>query len=210
MQAEDWSGGGQDSAYFSQHSTMTELETPGKERRGWSVNQTVCNHLPLCSGAGGEEEISVSRRMTLPSSSCWSGLERKLFWFTENKTDFFKKFRLTNTRHRPAVESCEDQPDLSATGQEQGRDVETENIDDDLLKMKVLLVRLKSVLSQVRPEEDVYERSSLAKENELLKKELKLLKISIRERDTKIKNLENLLSYENELYSNSFTDWSIN
>ena len=88
--------------------------------------------------------------------------------------------------------------------------VDTENIDEDLLNMKLLLVKLKSVLTQVRPEDEVIERSSLAKENDLLKKELKLLKLVIRERDTKIKNLENLLHFESELYSNSFTDWSIN
>ena len=52
--------------------------------------------------------------------------------------------------------------------------------------------------------------TSLAKENELLKKELKLLKLMVRERDTKIKNLENLINFENDQYCNSFTDWSIN
>ena len=155
--------------------------------------------------------------MSLPSTSCWSGLEKKLFWFTENK-DFFKKFRVTNTRHgrdgrppgdisprptEPVTEVREHSEDLGPEG-------DTENIDEDLLNMKVLLVKLKSVLSQVRPEEEVPERTSVVRENELLKKELKLLKLMIRERDTKIKNLENLLNFENELYSNSFTDWSIN
>ena len=88
-------------------------------------------------------------------------------------------------------------------------------MEDDLLNIKVLLVKLKSVLSQVRAEDEVVdsevsEVSSVARENELLKKELKLLKLMIRERDTKIKNLENLINFENDHYCNSFTDWSIN
>ena len=88
-------------------------------------------------------------------------------------------------------------------------------MEDDLLNIKVLLVKLKSVLSQVRAEDEVVdsevsEVSCVARENELLKKELKLLKLMIRERDTKIKNLENLINFENDYYCNSFTDWSIN
>ena len=140
-----------------------------------------------------------------------------MFWFTENK-DFFKKFRLHNLRHRPAEETAgtavlspgQTETEYRDQAEHHGPHVEHENIDQDLLNMKVLLVKLKSVLSQVRPEDDVLERTSVVRENELLKKELKLLKVLIRERDTKIKNLENLLSFENELYSNSFTDWNIN
>ena len=150
--------------------------------------------------------MNTARRRVLAGSSCWPGLERKLFWFTENKTDFFKKFRMSNTRPRAPAESSVLPP---GQGDDQ-MSVDTENIDEDLLNMKLLLVKLKSVLTQVRPEDEVIERSSLAKENDLLKKELKLLKLVIRERDTKIKNLENLLHFESELYSNSFTDWSIN
>ena len=69
-------------------------------------------------------------------------------------------------------------------------------MEEDLLNIKVLLVKLKSVLSQVRAEDEVVdseassEVSAVARENELLKKELKLLKLMIRERDTKIKNME--------------------
>ena len=113
---------------------------------------------------------------------------------------------MSNTRPRVPAESSVLPP---GQGDDQ-MSVDTENIDEDLLNMKLLLVKLKSVLTQVRPEDEVIERSSLAKENDLLKKELKLLKLVIRERDTKIKNLENLLHFESELYSNSFTDWSIN
>ena len=87
------------------------------------------------------------------------------------------------------------------------------NVEEDLLNIKALLVKLKSVLSQVRAEEEGCGSSlvsSVARENELLKKELKLLKLMLRERDTKIKNLENLINFENNQYCNSFTDWSIN
>ena len=155
--------------------------------------------------------------MSQPSSSCWSGLEKKLFWFTENK-DFFKKFRLNTVRHqRPPPPPTE--PGVSLASLETRLHTETGtseelggNVEDDLLNIKVLLVKLKSVLSQVRAEDEVVdsEVSSVARENELLKKELKLLKLMIRERDTKIKNLENLINFENDHYCNSFTDWSIN
>ena len=158
--------------------------------------------------------------MSQPSSSCWSGLEKKLFWFTENK-DFFKKFRLNTVRHqRPPPPPTE--PGVSLASLETRLHTETGtteelggNVEDDLLNIKVLLVKLKSVLSQVRAEDEVVdsevsEVSCVARENELLKKELKLLKLMIRERDTKIKNLENLINFENDHYCNSFNDWSIN
>ena len=152
--------------------------------------------------------------MTQPTSSCWSGLERKLFWLTESK-DFFKKFRLNNIRHhRPPPPPAETGVTETKTHSEDSSVEEAGgNVEEDLLNIKVLLVKLKSVLSQVRVEEEGSESSSatsLAKENELLKKELKLLKLMVRERDTKIKNLENLINFENDQYCNSFTDWSIN
>ena len=156
--------------------------------------------------------------MSQPSRSCWSGLEKKLFWFTENK-DFFKKFRLNNIRHpRPPPPPTE--TGVSLASQETRRQAETfnaeeggGNVEEDLLNIKVLLVKLKSVLSQVRSEDSEVvesEASAVARENELLKKELRLLKLMVRERDTKIKNLENLINFENDQYCNSFTDWSIN
>ena len=158
--------------------------------------------------------------MSQPSSSCWSGLERKLFWFRENK-DFFKKFRLNNIPHqRPPPPPTESQPGIvtetSTRPRSEAANVEEGggNVEEDLLNIKALLVKLKSVLSQVRAEDEGCESSSLvssvARENELLKKELKLLKLMVRERDTKIKNLENLINFENNQYCNSFTDWSIN
>ena len=153
--------------------------------------------------------------MSQPVSSCWSGLEKKLFWFTENK-DFFKKFRLNNIRHHrpppppsesggnlPSQESRLQHTEAASSNTEEG------NVEEDLLNIRILLVKLKSVLSQVRAEDEMSGSdvssvaSSVVRENELLKKELKLLKLMIRERDTKIKNLENLINFD-------FTDWSIN
>ena len=151
--------------------------------------------------------------MSQPASSCWSGLEKKLFWFTENK-DFFKKFRLNNIRHHrpplPPTETGVSPASSPAVVTESNVEEGGGNVEEDLLNIKVLLVKLKSVLSQVRAEDEASEASSVARENELLKKELKLLKLMIRERDTKIKNLENLINFENDQYCNSFTDWSIN
>ena len=158
--------------------------------------------------------------MSQPASSCWSGLEKKLFWFTENK-DFFKKFRLNNIRHhRPPPPPTETGGNLASQEsrlqtEAAATNISTEegNVEEDLLNIRVLLVKLKSVLSQVRAEDEMSGSevsseassvaSSVARENEMLKRELKLLKLMIRERDTKIKNLENLINFD-------FTDWSIN
>ena len=123
--------------------------------------------------------------MSQPSSSCWSGLERKLFWFRENK-DFFKKFRLNNIPHPrpppPPPPTEASQPGIvtetSTRPRSEGGNVEEGggNVEEDLLNIKALLVKLKSVLSQVRAEEEGCGGSlvnSVARENELLKKELK-------------------------------------
>ena len=96
--------------------------------------------------------------MSQPASSCWSGLEKKLFWFTENK-DFFKKFRLNNIRHQrpplppPPTETGVSPASHPAVVTENNVEEGGGNVEEDLLNIKVLLVKLKSVLSQVRAED---------------------------------------------------------
>ena len=43
---EDWSGGGLDSAYFSQHSIISDrvADTPRKQRKGWYPGLSVCHY----------------------------------------------------------------------------------------------------------------------------------------------------------------------
>merc|ERR1719510_1509467 len=97
-----------DSAYFSQHSTMSSITISPQDTTTTTTTTTATfNQKKGQRGAEEEEVCSFTRRMSQPASSCWSGLEKKLFWFTENK-DFFKKFRLNNIRHhRPPLPPTE-------------------------------------------------------------------------------------------------------
>ena len=70
-------------------------------------------------------------------------------------------------------------------------------IEEDVFVIKTLLEKLKLALVQVN--------SDVADENEMLKKELKILKGLIQDKDKKIRMLENILNlkYEKSMYVNS-------
>ena len=70
-------------------------------------------------------------------------------------------------------------------------------IEEDVFVIKTLLEKLKLALVQVN--------SDVADENEMLKKELKILKGLIQDKDKKIQMLENILNlkYEKSMYVNS-------
>ena len=59
QEGEYWSGGGQDSAYFSQHSTMSECERGETSRKQKKGSQTTGNHFPSfifrSSSRGGDQ-----------------------------------------------------------------------------------------------------------------------------------------------------------
>ena len=70
-------------------------------------------------------------------------------------------------------------------------------IEEDVFVIKTLLEKLKLALVQVN--------SDVADENEMLKKELKILKGLIQDKDNKIRMLENILNlkYEKSMYINT-------
>ena len=70
-------------------------------------------------------------------------------------------------------------------------------IEEDVFVIKTLLEKLKLALVQVN--------SDVADENEMLKKELKILKGLIQDKDKKIQMLENILNlkYEKSMYVNT-------
>ena len=70
-------------------------------------------------------------------------------------------------------------------------------IEEDVFVIKTLLEKLKLALVQVN--------SDVADENEMLKKELKILKGMIQDKDKKIQMLENILNlkYEKSMYINT-------
>ena len=70
-------------------------------------------------------------------------------------------------------------------------------IEEDVFVIKTLLEKLKLALVQVN--------SDVADENEMLKKELKILKGLIQDKDNKIRMLENILNlkYEKSMYVNT-------
>ena len=136
------------------------------------------------------------------SKSCWSGLERKFFWFAENK-DFFRKLKAFNLKGRP------NHPEVTCKGNDNelfnnpvekcNEHEENDEMVKDVFDIKLLLEKLKLSLVQANNEQ----LSAVVDENEILRKELRILRTMVHEKDKKIQQLEQLLCYDNDMFRES-------
>ena len=130
------------------------------------------------------------------SKSCWTGLEKKFCLFAENK-DFLRRFKIfqfkSKSNQEEVIREEDKNEDLKIAEEES-------DIVQDVFDIKLMLEKLKSALVNVSIEQQY---STLADENEYLKKEIKIMNHLITEKDMKIQKLETLLSYKNKLYLNS-------
>ena len=136
------------------------------------------------------------------SKSCWSGLERKFCWFAENK-DFFRKFKVFHMKGKL------NHPEVTCKGNDNElfnnpvgkchEDEENDEMVKDVFDIKLLLEKLKLSLVQANNEQ----LSAVVDENEILRKELRILRSMVHEKDKKIQQLEKLLCYDNEMFQES-------
>ena len=78
-------------------------------------------------------------------------------------------------------------------------DEENDEMVKDVFDIKLLLEKLKLSLVQANNEQ----LSAVADENEILRKELRILRSMVHEKDKKIQQLEKLLCYDNEMFQES-------
>ena len=190
---------GADSAYYSHQShpsivssysgnDQTDLysQNRGKNSRFIFISKALFSDVENCRNFG----------LNSFSKSCWTGLEKKFYLFTENK-EFLRKFKIFQFK----TKSNQDEVIREEDKIEDLNTVETESeIVQDVFDIKMMLEKLKAALVNVTIEQQY---SAIAEENEFLKKEIRIMNNMIKEKDKKIQKLETLLSYEHKLCLNS-------